>query len=65
MNHADFRACARQNGIYLYAIADKLGISESTMMRMLRKELPKSKKEQIRKIISDLVEERKKYKEDI
>lgn len=59
MYNADIRAVARQNGVYLYAVAARLGISESTMMRLLRHELTKAKRAQIFKIIDELSPVRK------
>ncbi len=35
----DVRAAAKENGVYLYEIAEKLGVSEPTFIRWLRKEL--------------------------
>ena len=35
----DIRAMARKNGVYLYEIAEVLGVSEPTFIRWLRKEL--------------------------
>ncbi|PFO04670.1 hypothetical protein COJ85_11605 [Bacillus sp. AFS076308] len=37
-----------------WLIAEKLGIHENTFYRLLRKELPKEKKEEILKIIEEL-----------
>lgn len=44
-NNSDIREAARKNGVYLYEIADTLGVSEPTFNRWLRKELPEQKKE--------------------
>ncbi|HBH95035.1 MAG TPA: hypothetical protein DDX91_04735 [Ruminococcaceae bacterium] len=54
MCNTDIRETAKQAGVFLYAVADKLGISEPTMTRLLRKELPSDKKAEIKKIIADL-----------
>lgn len=54
MFNKDIRVAAKESGVYLYAIAEKLGISEPTMTRMLRKELSADKKAQIFSIISEL-----------
>lgn len=35
----DVRNSAKQSGVYLYEIAEKLGVSEPTFIRMMRKEL--------------------------
>ena len=58
MLNKDIRAAAKENGVYLYAIAEKLGVSEPTMTRMLRKELSADKKSQILGIISELAAEK-------
>lgn len=54
MCNTDIRETAKQAGVFLYAVADKLGISEPTMTRLLRKELSNDKKAEIKKIIADL-----------
>lgn len=54
MCNTDIRETAKQAGVFLYAVADKLGISEPTMTRLLRKELSSDKKAEIKKIIADL-----------
>ena len=35
----DIRAAAKENRVYLYEIAEKIGISEPTFIRRMRKEL--------------------------
>ena len=57
MCNADIRAVAKQNGVYLYAIADKLGVSEPTMTRLMRRELPEEKKTQLKEIITEIAAE--------
>ncbi len=54
MCNTDIREMAKQAGVFLYTVADELGISEPTMTRWLRKELPDNKKSEIKKIIADL-----------
>ena len=60
MCNADIRSEAKQAGIFLYAIADRLGVSEPTMTRLLRRELPIDKKQQIKGIIAELSAEKAK-----
>lgn len=55
----DIRAMARKNGVYLYEIAEVLGVSEPTFIRWLRKELSESKKSDVRTAIDIIVEQRK------
>lgn len=57
MCNADIRAVAKQNGVYLYAIADKLGVSEPTMTRLMRRELPEEKKTQLKELIAEIAAE--------
>ncbi len=54
MCNTDIRETAKQAGVFLYAVAEELGISEPTMTRLLRKELSNDKKAEIKKIIADL-----------
>lgn len=37
--NAEIRAAAKSAGVFLYEIAEKLGVSEPTFIRWLRKEL--------------------------
>ena len=50
----DIRREAKANGVALWQIAKVLKISEPTMTRRLRDELPETEKTNIRRIISDL-----------
>ena len=43
----ELRRTAKANGVALWQIADKLGISEPTMTRRLRSELPENEKQKI------------------
>lgn len=45
------RTAARKARVPLWKIADALGISEATFTRMMRRELPKDKHDQIMSII--------------
>lgn len=60
MCNLDIRNAAKEGGVFLYQIADKLGISEPTMVRWLRYELSAEKKTRIMQIISELAAEKKK-----
>lgn len=44
----------RQAGLFQYQIADKIGVSEQTLIRWMRYELPPEKLKKIRKAIFDL-----------
>lgn len=56
MKNKEIREKANTHGIYLWEIADVLGITDSTFSRKLRKELPEAEKMSILKIIDDLKE---------
>lgn len=60
MCNADIRSEAKQAGVFLYAIADRLGVSEPTMTRLLRRELSIDKKQRIKGIIAELSAEKAK-----
>lgn len=55
----DVRKAAKQNGVYLYEIADALGKSEPTFNRWLRKEMTEEMKNKAFAAIEKIVEQRK------
>lgn len=57
-NNMDIKSKAKENNVYLWEIADKLGIIDSNFSRKLRKELPTAEKQRIFSIIDDIVAER-------
>ena len=52
------RSIAKANGVYWWEIADMLNISEPTIMRWLRHELPEEKKAAIEAAINQIVSQR-------
>ena len=58
MNNNDIRVRARNQGVCLWQIANKLNMRDSNFSRMLRTELPNEKKENIFKIINEIGKER-------
>lgn len=58
MNNNDIRVMARNHGIRLRQIANKLNMQDSNFSKMLRTELPSEKKEHIFKIINEIIKER-------
>lgn len=44
MANNDIRTLAKESGVRMWQIADHLGVSEATVTRMLRKELPEAQK---------------------
>lgn len=59
MANQDIRNYAKQNGVKLWQVAKVKGISEPTMTRLLRQELPESEKENFRRIINELASQAK------
>lgn len=54
MANQDIRSYARQNKVKLWQVAKVKGISEPTMTRLLRNELPDNEKATFRRIIDEL-----------
>ena len=50
----DIRDCAAKKGVYFWEIAMKLGISEPTITRWMRVELPADKHREIEQVINDI-----------
>ena len=57
MANKEIRRTAKASGVPLWKIADKLGISEPTMSRKLRHELPEAEQTKILNIINELAKE--------
>ena len=53
----EIRTKARENGVFLYEIAEKLNISEPTFNRWLRKELSENLKQKALAAIEEIREE--------
>lgn len=54
MANTDIRTLAKQSNIKLWQIADKLGLTDITFSKKLRKELSKDEKAKIKSIIEEL-----------
>ncbi len=54
MNNKDIRNLLKEKGIFHWQLADKLGISEATLTRKLRRELPIEEKEKLIKVIKKM-----------
>lgn len=54
MFNKDVRAYAKGKGVKLWQVAKAMGISEPTMTRKLRSELPETDKQTFRRIINEL-----------
>lgn len=57
MNNQEIRQAAKTANIRLWRIADKLGISDQTLCRRMRYELPEDEKQKILDIINELAKE--------
>ena len=57
MRNKDIREAAKAAGIFLWQIAERLGIQDSNLSRKLRAELPDSEKINILRIIAELAGE--------
>lgn len=58
MNNKDVREAAKQAGVCLWQIAERLGINDGNFSRKLRRELPSQEREKIMEIINELAKEK-------
>lgn len=58
LQNIDVRKTAKSKNVMLYEVAAALNISEPTMTRRLRSELPQEEKERIFKIIDEIAAEK-------
>ncbi len=56
-HNLDIRSAAKSAGVFLYEIAEKLGASEPTFNRYLRKELPDGMKAKVLAVIEEIKQE--------
>lgn len=59
MKNEDIRKAAAENHVCQWEIAERLGISEFTFSRWMRRELPEGTKKKIRQAIREISGERK------
>lgn len=57
MANKEIRCALVNNDIRQYTLVDRLGITETTLSKKLRKELPKEEKEKILAVIEKLAKE--------
>lgn len=57
MNNKDIRKAIVTSGLKYWQVADKYGLTDSNFSRLLRKELPKEKKEKVFKAIEEAKKE--------
>ena len=55
--NAEIRAAAKSAGVFLYEIAEKIGVSEPTFIRWLRKELDEPTKHKALTAIEEIKQE--------
>ena len=54
LSNNDIRTAAKQSGVCLWEVANLLNISEPTMTRKLRRELPAEEKQRIFSLIDEI-----------
>jgi len=59
MQNTAIREAAKENGVLLWQIAERLHINDSNFSRKLRKELPAEEREKILGIIAEIAAEQK------
>lgn len=52
----DIRTAAKEKGVYLWEVAEELGILDAALSRKLRHELPEAEKSNMLKIIDGIAE---------
>lgn len=57
-NNIEIRNKARENGFYLWEVADALGITDIHLSRKMRYELKKEEREQILACIDEMISKR-------
>lgn len=58
-NNLIIRTALLKNNVYLWELADILGVSEPTAVRRIRKELPEEEQLRIAEMISDYAKKRR------
>lgn len=54
MKNKDIREAAKQAGVFLWQIAERLGVNDGNFSRKLRRELSSQEREKIMEIINEL-----------
>lgn len=57
-SNTDIRSAAKQAGVCLWQIAERIGINDGNFSRKLRMELPQEEKARILQIINDIASEK-------
>lgn len=56
-NNESLKLYAKGSGVPYWRIAKKMGVSENTLVRLMREELPEEKEKEIRLIIDEIKKE--------
>ena len=59
LSNNDIRTAAKQHGVRLWEVAERLNVSEPTITRKLRRELPADEKQRIISLIDEISAEKK------
>lgn len=58
MSNKEIREAAKYTGVFLWQIAERLGINDGNFSRKLRRELPEDEQKKIMAIIDELAREK-------
>lgn len=59
MYNQDIRTASKTKSVFLWEVAERLNISEPTMTRKLRRELPNEEKQRIFSLIDEIAADKK------
>ena len=60
LKNQNFRMACKQSGVFQYEVAERLGVSEATLSKALRKELPAKDRIAVLEAVKAIAEERMK-----
>lgn len=55
----DLRQLMKESGVYFWQLGERWGCNEVTVSRRFRMELPEDKKAEVRRIVQEITEERR------
>lgn len=61
----EVREAAQKNGVRLWEVAERLGVSETTFSKSLRHELPQPKKQHLLDLIAEIAEAQNRSAEEL
>ena len=64
MSNQLIRETASKNGVYLWEVAERVGLADCNFSRKLRRELPQDEQEQIVRLIYEIAAEREEAEHD-